>query len=362
MIKIIGLFPLTGNGGIASWSKKYLATFPDNQFNLYPTTNAPKSRKVNEGILSRAISGISILPEILKGVNQIIKKEKPQIIHACTSGSLGTLRDYLTARLCKIKGVKTIMHCHYGCVAEDISAKGPAGSLLRITFRLYDQIWVLDTRSLNAVKSFPEYSEKVRLTPNSITVNDDVDLSPKQYRRVGFVGNLFPSKGLYELVEAATKTDVRLDIIGPGTAEVIQRVKEIAGDKIDKTIFIHGLLPNDKAVEFIKQLDIIALPTYYTAEAFPISILEAMSNGKMVISCPRAAIKDMLTDLDGNECGMLVKEKSSQDIVDAINWLQSHKEEADKMCEKSYEKVKTCYDTKVVYDIYRNNYRDLLKN
>ena len=82
-------------------------------------------------------------------------------------------------------------------------------------------------------------------------------------------------------------------------------------------------------------VDILALPTYYASEAFPISILEAMSLTKMVISCPRAAIKDMLTDLDGNPCGMLVEPKSTDAIINAINWCQTHRKEADLMCQKS---------------------------
>ena len=45
----------------------------------------------------------------------------------------------------------------------------------------------------------------------------------------------------------------------------------------------------------IKSMDIIALPTYYPSEAFPISILEAMSYGKMVmeifLSCIGADIR-----------------------------------------------------------------------
>ena len=108
------------------------------------------------------------------------------------------------------------------------------------------------------------------------------------------------------------------------------------------------------------EVDIVALPTYYPWEAFPISIIEAMSLTKMVISCPRAAIPDMLTDLDGNPCGILVPEKSVDGIVDAIMWCQTHKKEADKMCQKAYEKVYNCYRKEVVYKLYRENYRRLL--
>jgi len=93
--------------------------------------------------------------------------------------------------------------------------------------------------------------------------------------------------------------------------------------------------------------------------ASPISIIEAMSLTKMVISCDRAAIPDMLTALDGSRCGLLVEPKSSDAIKNAIEWCQSHKEEADEMCMKAYQKVVSCYSKEIVYDLYRNQYRTL---
>ena len=85
-----------------------------------------------------------------------------------------------------------------------------------------------------------------------------------------------------------------------------------------------------------------------------------MSCGKLVIATPRAAIADMLTALDGMRCGILVREKSVEDIVKAIEWVIKNKTLADKICMKAYEKVWNSYRTDVVYELYRNNYRDLL--
>ena len=45
-----------------------------------------------------------------------------------------------------------------------------------------------------------------------------------------------------------------------------------AGDKFGKEIKVTGLLPNDEAVKMIANMDIIAVPTYFPAEAFPISM------------------------------------------------------------------------------------------
>lgn len=362
-MKIIGLFPLTGNGGIASWTKKFSATFPDeeHQFtfvNVSPAT--PRTGGWSETMLVRVLSGFNAMSRILNELKAILKKDEYDILHTTTSGNIGSLRDYRVAKLCKKHGVKCIMHCRYGCITEDIQSKGFIGRLLKMAMNEFDQIWVLDSRSYNTLKNIDNFKDKVYLTPNSIDVTEEMNPTPKAYKRVAFIGNLYPTKGLYELVEACTRTDVRLDVIGPGSDDVIAQVKKLSSDKLDKTIYIHGKLPNPEAVKFMHDVDVVALPTYYPWEAFPISIIEAMSLTKMVISCPRAAVKDMLTDLDGNPCGMLVKPKSADAIVEAINWCQMHKDEADRMCQKAYEKVKKCYSKDVVYNLYRSLYKKLV--
>lgn len=362
-MKIIGLFPLTGNGGIASWTKKFINTFPDEAHSFTFVNISPsiaRSGGLTENFLFRTFSGFSAMFRILRELKEVLKREKYDILHTTTSGNIGSFRDYQVAKLCKQYGVKTIMHCRYGCITEDILSNSYIGKLLRKSMNEFDQIWVLDSRSYNTLKNIDTLKNKVYLTPNSIDVTEDVNTAPKEYKRVAFIGNLYPTKGLYELVNACTRTDVRLDIIGPGSNEVVENIKKIASDKLGKSIFIHGRLPNTEAVKFMHDVDIVALPTYYPWEAFPISIIEAMSLSKMVISCPRAAVKDMLTDLTGNPCGILVEPKSVDAIVDAINWCQTHKEEADVMCQKAYEKVNTCYRKEVVYDLYRSLYAKLV--
>jgi glycosyltransferase involved in cell wall biosynthesis len=361
MIKILGLFPLTGNGGIASWTKKYLSTFPDENYIIFPVSNSPKPRS-NNNILSRIFTGCGALFSILNEVKRTIQTQEIDILHTTSSGSIGSFRDICVAKICKKYHVKSILHCRYGCITEDIRSKGLVGILLRKSMSLFDQIWVLDSRSYNTLRNIPSFSSKVFLTPNSIEVDVPIENSHKEYKKIAFIGNLLPTKGLYELVKACTQTDVQLDIIGPGSADVIENVKKLAGDFLDKKIFVHGKLPNNEAVKFMQNVDILALPTYYPWEAFPISILEAMSLTKMVISCPRAAIKDMLTDLQGSTCGMLVKPKSDIAIVNAIKWLQTHKSDADDMCLRAYEKVYHSYRREVVYELYRTNYKKLLSN
>lgn len=366
MMKILCTFPVAewANGGISSWSRKFIKTFPNEEFELIVVNTAPRRLVVESGLFRRVVTGLSAMYGILKQTYSILKNTQVTMMHTTTSGNLGTLRDFLLYRLCEHYGVKTILHCHYGCIAEDYVSKGLKGWLLRKTMRLYDQIWVLDKRSLNALKKYSHLADKVFLTPNSIEVPSVCDSQPKVYQRVGFIGNVVPEKGILELVEAVVqlKPSTHLDIVGPALDETMQTIKDLAQDCYGDTIVKHDKMNNNDAVRFMKGLDIVALPTYYPSEAFPISILEAMSLGKLVISTPRAAIPDMLTTEDGDLCGILVKEKSVADIVSAIQWCQQNPRSADELCRKAYDKVYRCYRTEVIYELYRTLYRKLLSD
>lgn len=364
MSNILIIAPILGNGGIQSWTKRFLKTFGNEEFHL-THVNVGQRRSTKGGgqyKIIRSFNGFLDLIDVYKETKETLKSGHFHIMHTMTSGSLGIVRDFFLNRLCHKHGVKTVMHCHFGCIKEEFEDNGFWGWLFRKTMREFDHVWVLDSRSEKAINEDSQMQGKVFLTPNSIEVPKDCDLSPKAYKRVAFVGNLIPSKGLYELVEAVVKYEknIELLIVGPGRESVVKTIEEIAGNKLNNQIKILGKLPNEEAVELMKTVDIIALPTYFPAEAFPISILEAMSRGKLVISCPKAAIPDMLTALDGSKCGILAREKSIDDIIDALRWCQENKEEADKLCKKAYEKVYTAYRMEVIYELYRNLYRKLL--
>lgn len=359
---VLLLAPIEGNGGIVSWAKNYLANFENKEFKLYNVGVSKRRSKVKEAkFFRRVFDGLLDMYYAYKDVKNTIKKEEIHTLHATTSGSLGTLRDYFIGRLCKRKGVKAIMHCHYGCISNDYVKKNPLGWLLRRTVKLYNQVWVLDSKSEKFLKENIGNNVQVHIAPNFIDLPKECLITPKEYKKVAFVGNLIPSKGLFETVEAVASmdNDTTLFIAGPGADDVINKIKDIAGEKLGKTIHLLGCLPNDKAVELINSVDIISLPSYYIWEAFPISILEAMSRGKIVISTNRAAIPDMLTAIDGCKCGILVEEQSTEDVKKAIQWCQTNTNEADKLCRKAYEKVSKCYSTSIVFERYTELYEQL---
>ncbi|WP_294590158.1 glycosyltransferase family 4 protein [uncultured Phocaeicola sp.] len=362
MKKVLLLIPLHRTGGIASWGQKFYQTYQNSDIKLIAVDNAP-NRSNKAGMLERIISGLVATKRILRSIREQSNKNTIDIIHTTTSGSIGSYRDILIGRFCKQRKIKSILHCHYGNISNVLESRGVIRFLTLKALSYYDQIWVLDRKSFDYLKNLNRINGDIKLIPNSIEVNDNLKITPKAFRNIAFIGNLIPDKGIFELVEAVKRVKhyVRLHIVGDGTPEVINNIKKIAGEDLNSKIILYGRLSNRKAVMFMKSIDILALPTYMRAEAFPISILEAMSIGKLVISTKRAAIQDMLTGLDGSPCGIFVREQNIDDIANAITWCIENTPKADLLCSKAYEKVYNSYRIEVVYNLYTACYQELLK-
>lgn len=362
MTEIIGLYPLQGNGGIASWTKKFLKTFPDSEYVIHPINIAPaKDFSLYRG-LDRFVYGFKAYRDSIRELKQVLKDHpSASIMHTTTSAGGGVFRDNAAVKMCHKHGLKSVMHCRFGSIKELYESNSILGRKFRENVQLYDQTWVLDRRSLEFLQKQEGVGNKIHLTPNSIQVPEACNLDSKTFDKICFVGNVLPTKGIMELVMAVKKIggSMTLNIAGPASPTMLDSVRNAAGEAWNNYILYKGKLPNDEAVELVNASDIVALPTYYPGEAFPISIIEAMSRGKLVLSCPRAAIPDMLTDMDGNNCGILVKPESSIAIEEGLLWISAHKEECNEMCARAYEKVKKSYDTSVVYKLYRSLFKEL---
>lgn len=365
MTKILFIAPTQGNGGIASWAANYRKNCLKDYELISIGVSKRRSQNQEAGILSRLFNGILDMFDTIHDIKRALHENNDiKIIHLTTSGKPGTLRDYFIVKTASKRGVKSIIHCHYGAVWSQIADNGFWGKLLRATFDMTDQIWVLDSKSQDALKKISTLKDKAMINPNFLEVPTLKHIQDKDYKNVAFVGNLLPSKGIYDLVKAVIllNNGTTLHIIGPGQPDVVKHIKKIAGDKLENCIKLYGMVPNSEAIDIIENMDIIALPTYYPCEAFPISILEAMSRGKMIIACDIGAISDMLTSVEGSKCGIIVKPQSPTDITDKLSWCQANMDEANCMCNKAYQKVHDVYRTEVVMELYSNCYKKLIKN
>jgi glycosyltransferase involved in cell wall biosynthesis len=361
MFKIIFVAPFPGNGGIASWANNYRKNVDDNIELVSVDVSRRRNKQLCVNKIKVVYSGILDMLEAISEIKKAIRSHPDaKILHATTSGGLGTIRDYQVARIARKYGMKTILHCHYGNLPEIMARKNILSRLLKKTFNLYDQIWVLDSKTQKSLIR-EKVNSDILIAPNFIDVPKE-DIEPiTDFKHVGFIGNVSETKGVLDLITAVSQMDngTKLSVIGPFAVGIQDKIQEILRASSNDNIGFLGKMPNELAVKELSKFDIVALPTYFKSEAFPISILEAMSRAKLVISCNRAAIPDMLTDIYGKQCGILVSPKSPEEIKSAILWCQEHVAEARDMCKKAYEKVNLVYKTERVIQLYADFYSKL---
>ncbi len=166
--------------------------------------------------------------------------------------------------------------------------------------------------------------------PNGIESNSNAKPNkkiehPNDKIIIGFLGNLFESKGLLDLLYAAVIvikkfSNIEFQFAG-AWSEKERKTKEKAEHIIDsnnikgKVKFFGVVTGNDKEY-FLNRIDMLIFPTWYKYEGFGIVIIEAMSAGVPVVSSKDiATIPDIV--LDG-ETGILVEIKNPVMLADAI--------------------------------------------
>jgi glycosyltransferase involved in cell wall biosynthesis len=123
--------------------------------------------------------------------------------------------------------------------------------------------------------------------------------------RLVMAGRGIPEKGWAETLEAVVDInrelgdEITIDLLGVG--EELDKLRE----KYQEREFVHFLGYCDDILPIVKQAHIGLLPSYYTAESLPNTIIEYLVCGKPVIATDIGAIREMLTH-DGEVAGAIL--------------------------------------------------------
>jgi glycosyltransferase involved in cell wall biosynthesis len=143
--------------------------------------------------------------------------------------------------------------------------------------------------------------------------------------QIGYLGNLFKSKGVLDLLAAARSVlekhpETRFRFAGawwqqePETKE--QALRFIHENGLDGSVEFTGVVLNGDKEDFLASTDIFVLPTRYPTEGLPLVILEAMAHGCPVISTRDVgAIPEVVVD---GVTGILVEKQNPQQLSEAI--------------------------------------------
>jgi glycosyltransferase involved in cell wall biosynthesis len=267
--------------------------------------------------MSRELSPKDIVS--LWKVYRRICREKPDIIHTHTAkaGTIGRIAA-LFYRWLNWKNVKTV-HTFHGHVFHSYYGNLKTKIFLRIEKFLArfatDKIIVITRRQFEEInKNFGVGREKqFEIIPLGIDLEKftEVDAKREILRKeigaesdeilVGFVGRFTEIKNIPLLLEAAkiynekkTKDSPKLKFILIGDGHLRPELEKRAEEfEIDRNVKFLGNR-NDADV-FYAGLDIVALTSLN--EGTPLSLIEAMANGKPVISTAVGGVPDLLGEI-----------------------------------------------------------------
>lgn len=187
---------------------------------------------------------------------------------------------------------------------------------------------------------FPSEKGKVVRVPNGIDPKKIAMAMTTRYRgdvgnpMVVSVSNLVKTKGVDFNLEAIHQLrnkyrTVKYVVVGGGPeahalAEMARRLH------LEEHVKFMGRVPHQQALRYIAAGDVFSLPSWQ--EGFGIVYLEAMACGKPVVGCKGEGIEDFV---EHGVTGLLVKPRSVDSLVEALDFLLSHPNEAKAIGERA---------------------------
>lgn len=139
-----------------------------------------------------------------------------------------------------------------------------------------------------------------------------------------FVGRLAEKKGVTYLIEAMKKIDALLIIVGDGPLrEELKKQAKVINDSDEKEkIQFLGSKTHEELKEIYASADVFVVPSVTAKdgdqEGLPTTILEAMASGLAVVASNTGGIKEVVHHMQN---GILVNEKNSKEITNAVKTL-----------------------------------------
>src|SRR5690606_4117701 len=119
----------------------------------------------------------------------------------------------------------------------------------------------------------------------------------------------------------------------------------------------HGFIPQDKIDEQINKWDILLFPSQ--VEGFPLTLIEAMSNGVVPLANHLPGITDFI--ITSGKDGFLVKKNRIKDFVRRIEQLNEERDLLYRMKQAAKETVRQRFELSDIVRAYQQVLEEVLK-
>ena len=360
-VAIASPIPKQEKGGIATWTRAVIEEISGNgDFNCHHLNYAAQGRRGSDTtFLRRFTSGVKATRNVIREFRQI--RPKCDVLHICSSASLGLARDIRLLRLARKNNLPTIIHWHFSRIPELQRKNNWEWKLLLIACRLADSIIVLDELSLKALEQTGIANSVIKI-PNPIAQdtmihrNDEVKVVPNT---ILFVGNVMPYKAVDVLVKACSnmRDNIRLKIVGDFAEGYHQELMRIASKRPGDWIKFTGGITHEQVLIEMHKCSVFTLPSRHT-EAFPFVLIEAMTLGKPTVVTAVGAMPEMVAKNGEPACGIVVPPEDVSALQAALERLLADDKLRNDLGEQAQLRALTNYSMDAVvgklYDLWRS--------
>lgn len=355
MKNILFCSPRGSVGGICRWTDNILSyaeseNLSELRLDWYYSA-VPEMKVGRQTMFKRIYSGLKVYLPFINGLKQKIKVQHYDVAHFSTSGSISFVRDYLALKMCRKANISTVLHFHFGRMAEVLSTNSFEKKLFDYCIPYISKYVTMDEKSYKALLAYG--CKNVYLVPNPLSpqVEEAINLLPHQQRsekEIVYAGHVLRTKGVCELVEACRNIrGIKLDILGQCSSEIRNELINLAGPRATEWLNIRGNCSMAEVISAMKYCAVFVLPSY--SEGFPNVIIEAMACGAPIVATSVGAIPQMLSSEGNGNCGIVVPPQNSESLRMALSRMIVNRKEAEEMGRNAVSKVHNFYSMDKVW-------------
>ena len=169
----------------------------------------------------------------------------------------------------------------------------------------------LQTKYLIDFFSFLKNSNIIQLPTSRRKISLKTNNTTKKASKFIFTGRVCRDKGIYYVIEAFKNINNNIKIDFYGSVEDNKILELIQNSK---NITYKGIIDHKNIYKTLIEYDALILPTFYSGEGYPGSIIEAFQCGLPVIATNWRSIPEIVN----NKNGLLISIKSSDSIKKAV--------------------------------------------
>ncbi|GAL62282.1 glycosyltransferase family 4 protein [Algibacter lectus] len=223
--------------------------------------------------------------------------------------------------IAKLFNLKTVAHLHGGYLKTEFDNQPRFNKkCMLMTLNLFDYGIVL-SKSLRRHLSFFLKEEDIFICPNFYEkALFEIESGEKNYEelRIIFLSNLIEGKGINLLLKALEEINskaIKIKVAGNIPLENKQVVKQMR--RIQNLEYL-GTVSGKKKADLLSWGNVFCLPTFYDrGEGQPISIIESMAFGNLILTTRHGGIPDICSEYNA----FFVQKNNVQDLKEKLMYL-----------------------------------------